>query len=110
MRRKKKIGREDNYETIPLINPSASSENLRQAEPNLSQGVSNDERPALSNKTTNSNSIKSERFQALDSFRGLALMVMIFVDYGGMFVLLFFSFQICFSVYRWWLLVFQSCK
>jgi hypothetical protein len=99
----------DNYETIPLINPSASSENLRQAEPNLSQGVSN-ERPALSNKTTSSNSIKSERFQALDSFRGLALMVMIFVDYGGMFVLLFFSFQNCFSVYRWWLLVFQSCK
>jgi hypothetical protein len=115
----------DNYETIPLINPLASSENLRQAEHNSSQDESN-ERPAhltsnnetlplvesshLSNKITNSNSIKSKRFQALDSFRGLALMAMIFVDYGGMFILLFFSFQIFFSVYRWWLLVLQSCK
>jgi heparan-alpha-glucosaminide N-acetyltransferase len=78
----------DNNETIPLMRRSASSEE----------------------HSSSDDPMKSKRFQALDSFRGLAIMVMIFVNYGGMFILLFFSLENCISVYRWWLSVFSSCK
>ena len=97
-------------ETMPLVSPLVSSENLRQAEHNVSHSeTDNDANLSLvkstdqSNKTINSNSAKSKRFQALDVFRGLVVMVMIFVNYGGMFLFSFFSLQICFAIYRWWL-------
>ena len=64
---------EDDRETMPLVSPLVSSESNH-----------------LSNKTINTNSIKSKRFQALDACRGLNTMIMIFIAYGGMFIFLSF--------------------
>lgn len=56
----KKRSMKENIERIPLINRSSI-------------------------ESTDEPSVKRKRFQALDAVRGLALMLMIFVNYGGMF-------------------------
>jgi len=92
----------DNFETMPLVNPIPSSENLKQAKHNSSLHSEADESTVnivesddnlllgkpnhQSKKNIDPNSVIPKRFQALDTFRGLSLMVMIFVNYGGMFI------------------------
>ena len=59
---------------------------------------------SYNNRTQNAKS-SSKRLRALDTFRGFALMVMIFVNYGGMSCLS--NLEVCsLFVSRWWLLVF----
>ncbi len=47
-----------------------------------------------------------KRLRALDTFRGFSLMVMIFVNYGGLIGLIISYFLMFFILYRRWLLVF----
>ncbi|CAF4066476.1 unnamed protein product [Adineta steineri] len=83
---------------MPLIKPLASFENLERAqhsslhmeaqERSLYPTSSDETTPPveLSNvlkKTIDSNSGRSKRFRALDTLRGLIVMLMIFVNYGG---------------------------
>jgi hypothetical protein len=97
----------DNFETMPLVNPIASSENLRQAKHNSLHSeadestvniVENDDNLLLGKpnhqpkKIIDPKSVIPKRFQALDTFRGLSLMAMIFVNYGGMFI---FHIMVC---------------
>ena len=60
----------------------------------------------LSNNSIRITKVLPKRLRALDTFRGFALMVMIFVNYGGRCL----SHHRCLTVdvsSRWWLLVFQ---
>jgi hypothetical protein len=94
----------DTQESMPLINPLVSSENLRQNESNSLHSeadksvvrVTGSEgslpltglTPRPSNKTTSLTQVMPKRFRTLDTFRGFSLVVMIFVNYGGTFTFL----------------------
>ncbi|CAF0960431.1 unnamed protein product, partial [Didymodactylos carnosus] len=83
---------------MPLVNPLVSSKNPRQAERKPLYREANEstvhirrsdeslslvESSYLSGKSIDNNPVISKRVQALDSFRGLANKVMIFVNYDG---------------------------
>ena len=59
----------------------------------------------ISNNSIKISKILPKRLRALDTFRGFALMIMIFVNYGGKISFRIISFFIILSL-RWWLLVF----
>jgi hypothetical protein len=83
----------------PLAN---SAENMQQ------QAINVPTEDPLDKKTRNKRALP-KRLRALDTFRGFSLMVMIFVNYGGMCSIFRFSTQKLKSryiFYRWWLLVF----
>jgi hypothetical protein len=63
----------------------------------IDAGISNNESSLIGSNRGSNNSIKitkvlPKRLQGLDTFRGFALMVMIFVNYGGKNLFLFYSF------------------
>ena len=94
-------------ETIPLMSPLASSENLRQntetlhaerdealqfhTDNNDNELLVGSTRPVLT-KTGSLKRVGSKRFRALDTFRGFSLAMMIFVNYGGTLFFLLFEF------------------
>lgn len=69
------------------------------------------ELPLVGSTRSSNNSIKitkvlPKRLRGLDTFRGFALMIMIFVNYGGKNILLIKFFFVKFDLFqRWWLLV-----